>query len=331
MSENASAQEVNGQNEPASLGSLAAAADLWKRLPRKSLFFILFAAFVALFHWFGNATIGYGNIPSLFIWAREIYLYRPDDAHGMYIPLAVIFFFWLKRSELSETRSAIWPPAIGYLAFALALHFIGYRVQQARVSMLAFIFGLHALIGVVWGREALRRTIFPVFLLLFCIPFGVLADPLTFKLRMLVTRFSVAIGHDVLGIQIMRDGSQIVGPAGRALYDVAPACSGLRSLVAMAALSVIYAFLNLNVPWHRVILIAFALPMALFSNIVRVTTVIVVGDTFGPNVAAAIEQKFGFITFAVALAGMMLLGFILSERKGVTPLKTSEMLEAKPS
>ena len=330
MSENAQAEPVKGPAGASSLsGFFDEATDIWRRLPHKFLFLILMVAWVALFRFYGNATLGYVRTPSLFEWARGVYSWREDDQFGLYMPLAVILFLWVKRKELAEVCPKIWWPALGYFAFAVILHFASFRVQQARISMLAFILGLHALIGLLWGREAMRRTIFPIFLLLFSIPFGSLADPITFNLRVFVTKVSVAISHTGLGIDVYRDGSQIYGPNGHALYDVAPACSGMRSLVAMSALSVIYAFLNFGSPWRRFVLIACSLPLAVISNVVRVTTVIIVGDAFGENAGAMIEQKFGFVTFLTAILGMMAIGWLLSERKSTpSPPAARETLEA---
>jgi exosortase len=329
MSEHAPAELVDGSKSstgaPPEPGFLEEAADLWNRLPHKLLFAIVFVGWIVLFHFSGNATLGYTNSPSLFVWAVSVY--RGDDAHGKFIPFAVLLFFWIKRKELSEIASQVWWPGALYFAFAVFLHFAAFRIQQSRISVFAFILGLHALIGLIWGREALRRTVFPVFLLLFCIPMGNLADRITFYLRILVTKISVGIGHDILGVQVYRDGSQIMGPHGRAMYDVAPACSGMRSLTAMAALSFIYAFLNLNVPWRRIVLILCALPLALFANIVRITTVIIVGEAFGQKYGAMIEQKFGFITFAIAIAGLMLLAKIIDGKEKDPIPKNAPVLE----
>jgi exosortase len=330
MSEHAEAEPLNSSaGAPPVPGFFEEAADVWRRLPHKLLFGILISAWIALFHVYGNATLGYAPTSSLFLWARSIYRAGEDEAHGQYIPYAVLIFLWLKRKELRQISAQIWWPGLIYFAGALLLHMAGFRMQQARVSVLAFILGLHALIGLIWGRDAVRRTAFPILLLLFCIPFGSLADPITFNLRLIVTKIAVGIAHTGLGIAVFRDGSQILGPAGRALYDVAPACSGMRSLIAMSALSVIYAFLNFDTVWRRLILIASALPLAIFANIVRITTVIIVGDAFGQPAGAMIEQKFGFVTFAIAIGGMMGIGWLLRERRADPAPKVEQLEEAK--
>jgi exosortase len=330
MSENAQAEPLNSPAGGTPIpGFFEEAADLWRRLPHKVLFLILLGAWIALFHVYGNATLGYAPTSSLFIWALSIYRAGEDEAHGQYIPYAVLIFLWLKRKELRQIAPLIWWPGVVYFAGALLLHLAGFRMQQARVSVLAFILGLHALIALIWGRDALRRTVFPVFLLLFCIPFGSWADPITFNLRLFVTKVAVGIAHTGLGISVFREGSQILGPAGHALYDVAPACSGMRSLIAMSALSVIYAFLNFDTVWRRLVLIASALPLAIFANIVRITTVIIIGDTWGQRYGALIEQKFGFVTFAIAIGGMMAIGWFLRERRSERTPKVEQLEEAK--
>src|SRR5204862_4065088 len=125
----------------------------------------------------------------------------------------------------------------------LVIHLIGFMVQQTRISIIGFFLGLYGLTGLAWGRHWLQRTFFPFFLFVFCVPLGTMSDSLTFPLRMLVSKISVGIGH-VLGIDVIRDGSQIFNPRGTFQYDVAPACSGIRSLTALLALTPIFGFIN---------------------------------------------------------------------------------------
>ncbi len=315
MSENAAAEPltktVQASTEP---GFLEEAKDVWKQLPHKSLFAVLLIAWIALFHYTGNATLGYVKSPSLFNWLKQDYDAHEEDAHGLYVPIVVLIFFWLKRKELLPAISKGWWPALIYFAFATLLQVLAYRVQQSRISALALIFGFHALLGVVWGPQWIRRTFFPVFLLLFSIPFGSFADIITIDLRVFVTKVSVWLAHHILGVTVFADGSRILNGEGRSMYEVAPACSGLRSLIALAALAVIYAFLNFDRVWKRTIIILSAVPLALFGNIFRITTVIEVGEVFSEKTAALIEQKFGFITFLIAIAGMMGIGWFIREK-----------------
>jgi exosortase len=320
MSEHAQAEPVNGSvGASSTTGFIEEALDVWRRLPHKLLFAILLAAWVALFHVYGNATMGYARTSSLFQWARSVLVYRDDQTFAQYIPLVVLLFFWIKRQELAAISPRISWAALFYFAAAVILHFVAFRIQQARLSVVAFILGLHALISVLWGATALRKTIFPMCLLFFCVPFGSWADIITFDLRVLVTKISVGIGHSILGIDVVRDGTQIFINGGRAKFDVAPACSGIHSLIAMTLLSVIYTFLFFDSFWRRTILFLCALPFAVLGNIVRLTTVIIVSDAFGQDAGAMIENKFGFVTFLVAMIGMLIVGWLLREKKSAPP------------
>jgi len=329
MSENVEVvSPANSEPRPAQPGFLEELGDVWKRLPHKALFGILLLAWIALFHLLGNATFGYSKDPSLFGWLNEDYNGTEDDAHGRYVPIIVLVFFWLKRKELLASMGQAWWPAAVYFGLAVALHVMAYRVQQTRISVLAFIFGFHALLGLVWGKEWLKRTAFPVFLLLFSIPFGSIATIITVDLRIFVTKVAVGITHGILGIQVLSDGTRITDLHGKGLYEVAAACSGMRSLTALTALAVIYAFLNLDKPWKRVVLVLSGIPLAIIANVIRISTVVIVGENVGEKAAKMIEQKFGFATFLIAIAGMMVLGWLMDRKpRAALPLPPEPPLE----
>jgi exosortase len=189
------------------------------------------------------------------------------------------------------------------------------------VSVVGFFFGLYGLTGLVWGRPWLQSTFFPFFLFAFCFPLGTLADKITFPLRMLVSKISVAIGGG-LGIEVTRVGTQILGAHGFN-YDVAPACSGIRSLTALLALTTIYGFLTFQTTWKRVLMMVIALPLAVLGNVVRVTGVILVAQAFGQKAGAKFHDGAGFVTFAVALICVLALAHVLRERKLETPAAMS--------
>src|SRR5437660_10782396 len=96
-----------------SLSSDLAAA--WRRLPDKGFFFYLLAAWLALFHFLGNSTLGYVRTPSLLHWMYTAY--NPnnpitDDGHGLIIPFVVLGLFWWKRKELLALPLRTWGPGL---------------------------------------------------------------------------------------------------------------------------------------------------------------------------------------------------------------------------
>lgn len=284
---------------------------LWASLPDKPLFFILLAAWLALFHVLGNSTFGYKDTASLFVWMNYAYNNSDDDAHGKLIPFVVLGLLVWRRKELAAVPKATWWPALILLVAGLALHVAGYVVQQTRVSIVAFFVGLYGLTGLVWGRRWLGVTFFPYFLFVFCLPLGTLAETITFPLRMLVTHISVGIGH-ALGIEVIRNGTQIMG-AGGFNFDVAPACSGIRSLTALTALTTIYGFLTFKAAWKRALMVFIAVPLAVIGNVARIAGVIVTAEAFGEKAGLKFHDGAGFVTFTVAIVCVMALGYWLRE------------------
>ena len=106
---------MNGnQNDHPPLSFWQDARDCWRRLPNKGFFFLLLAAWLALFQFLGNSILGYIHTPSLFSWMHEAYRSSPtsanDDAHGKFIPFLVVGLFWWKRKELLALPLRIWWP-----------------------------------------------------------------------------------------------------------------------------------------------------------------------------------------------------------------------------
>jgi exosortase len=242
-----------------------------------------------------------------------------DDRYGKFIPLVVLALLLVKRGELTAVPKAPWWPAFVLVVAGLLLHTAGYIVQQTRISILAFFLGLYGLTGLVWGPQWLRATFFPYFLFVFCFPLGTLADKITFPLRTLVTYISVGIAH-LLGVEAIRNGTQIIGANGFN-FDVAPACSGIRSLTALTALTTIYGFLTFHAPWKRVLMVLVAGPVAVIGNVARITGVILASEAFGERAGLKFHDGAGFVTFFIAIICVMALGHWLREEHAAPPLE----------
>lgn len=281
--------------------------DYWRQLPNKGLFFVLLAVWLGLFHFLGNSTFGYVNTPSLPGWMWNAWSANDwDEGHGALMPVVVLALLWWKRRELMALPLGLWWPGLGLVAVALGLHLVGYMIQQPRLSIIGLFGGIYGLMGLAWGWRFLRASFFPFFLFVFCIPFGSLAEKVTFPLRMLVSYISVGISQ-AAGFDVIRDGSLIYDMQRTFQFDVAPACSGIRSLVALLALTTIFGFLVFRSPWRRAVMVLSAFPLAVLGNVIRITFTIFVTELFGQKYGLAVEQKFGFVTFAVALVCVLLL------------------------
>ena len=179
-----------------------------------------------------------------------------DQEHAYLMPAVVLGLFWWKREELAALPKRVWWPAILLFLAAIMMHMAGYLIQQTRLSVAAFFAGIYALTGLVWGPAWLRATIFPFSLLLFSVPLGPGAEPLTVPLRLAATKITGVFCHDVLGISRVRQFGNVLESAdGSYRYEVAAVCSGIKSLTTIMAFAVIYGYLTLSSVWRGLVIV----------------------------------------------------------------------------
>jgi exosortase len=311
--------------------------ECWQRLPNKGFFLVLLAAWLALFQFLGNSTLGYVHSPSLFrfvldacnpklvYWLRALdfqsvfhWMGDAEEGHIIVVPLVVLGLFWWKRKELMAVPLALWTPGLWVLGLALALHLFAYMVQQPKVSLVAFFAGLYGLMGLAWGPAWLRRSAFPFFLLLFCIPLGTWVLPITFRLRLLVCWLVEFVSNNLLMIDVWRDGTALINPAHHYQYEVTAACSGIRSLVAIVGLATVFAFVSFRTWWKRGALIASAFPLAVLGNLARMLAIIIASEIGGQEWGNYVHEGgpggiLSLLPYVLAFAGLMLLGSWLRE------------------
>ncbi|MEI6779495.1 MAG: exosortase/archaeosortase family protein [Verrucomicrobiota bacterium] len=311
--------------------------ECWHGLPNKGFFLVLLGAWLALFHFLGNATLGYISTPSLLSWMHASYGSNSDaggsdDSHGKLIPLVVLGLFWWKRKQLLALPLRTWWPGLLVVGFSLGLHVLGYMAQQPRISIIALFTGIYGVMGLAWGPQWLRESFFPFILFAFCVPLGWSAVAITFPLRIFVCQAVEMISGNILQIDITRTGTALMDPTGRFQYDVAAACSGIRSLFAIIAVAIIYAMLGYRTWWKRGLMIAAALPLAVLGNILRMLTIIIAAEIWGQEGGSYVHEggPFGIISllpYVAAFAGLILLGHLLREQ----PLKPAESPTAQPA
>ncbi|MCP5516067.1 MAG: exosortase/archaeosortase family protein [Verrucomicrobiales bacterium] len=287
---------------------------VWEQIPDKGLFFGLLAAWLAIFQFLGNATFGYIQSPSLFLWMKGTYdAPGSDDAHGTLIPFVVLALFWWKRETLLALPKRPWWPALFGLGAAMILHVLGYAAQQSQVSVVAMFGGIYALLALVWGWRFALASVFPFVLFVFCVPLTGIAEPLTVPLRHVSTDVAVFGLRHLLGIPVMQVGVQLMDPRGNYSYEVVAACSGMRSVITLLALTIVYGWITFTPLWKRLLVVGLALPLALLGNVMRLTVIVVMAQAFGQEAGNFVHDWFGFVTFALSLGVLMLVGHWLRD------------------
>lgn len=306
------------------------------RFPFRVEIGVAIGAWLALFHWLGNSTFGYVATPSLFGWLYPLYDANPDDGIGLLAPFVTIWMISQRRKELEALTWTPWLPSLGWVVLGLLLHLAGYQVQQGRVSVLGMLVGLYGITGLYWGRDWLKLARYPFAMLLFCIPTSVYLAAVTFKLRLFVATVATGFCTEILGMHILRKGTEVynVGPDGLPgfRFEVAAACSGIRSLTAVLLLVLVYGFLFFKSPLRRLVLVVAAPALAVLGNIFRLITVFIVGESLGQEAGAKIETGFGFVTFiGVAIGGTLLLGRLLREPSDPPPAEPTVAATKTPA
>jgi exosortase len=314
---------MNENQKTAPVDWRADTLDCWRRLPNKFFFFTLLAAWVLLFQFWGNSILGYIHTPSLFIWLYKAYNLPgelgEDASIGNLIPFLVVGIFWWKRNELLALPLKVWWPALLLLVAALALHIFGYLVQQPMLSVGALIAGIFALMGLAWGRAWLWHSLYPFCLFIFSVPMTGSLNSILFPLRLFVCWLVEMVAH-IVGISVIRHGTQLIDPSGNYAYEVAAACGGLRSLIAVFLLATVIAFGLLRAPGNRIFLILLAVPFAILGNMMRLLAIIFAAEMGGQKWGDYVHEggPFGIISllpYVPAFVGLIWIGFKLEKRE----------------
>ncbi len=190
-------------------------------------------------------------------------------AHGWLIPFVTLWLLWMVRAEIRKAPISGSIHGFFLVAGSLAIHQIAGLADVSSISGLTLI---PVLLGLVWlqfGLPTLKVVWFPVFFLIFMVPppeFIISTLNFTLKLKAadLATFFL-----DSTGLPAIRHGSfMLFGEERLAIGDV---CSGLRSLLSLMSLSVLYAYLirDKGKP-HILGILLTAIPAAIIGNGIRI-------------------------------------------------------------
>ena len=160
--------------------------------------------------------------------------------------------------------------------------------------------------GGIWflfGMPFLKALVFPLGLLVLMVPVPAqLYSLATVPLQLLVSKASAGVAQ-IAGVPIYREGNVLILPNHK--LAVVQACSGLRSLMALITLNIIYGHMTLRNNWLRIILIGCAVPVALLANILRVIIMIICFQYYDFDLTRNfVHTIFGIFIFAFALAAV---------------------------
>ena len=208
-----------------------------------------------------------------------VWQHNPQYTHGYLVPLFAGGLLWMRRDHLNlPACSPSWTLGVPLLALGIGMRLCGayyFYVWLDPLSIIPTVAGLVCLLG---GFTALRWAWPAVLFLGFMVPLPYrLATAMSGPLQELATTVSTFL-MQTIGLPALAEGNVI--HLNEESIGVVEACSGLSMLMVFFALATLVAVLNSKRPLlERLILVASAVPIALVSNILRITATGVLHET----------------------------------------------------
>jgi exosortase len=226
-------------------------------------------------------------------------------SHGFLIIPIALFFVWEHRKRLLSTPTE--PNNLGLIIVlaslgVLIVGILGFEFFLTRVSILGVLAGI---VLFLFGWAHLQILFFPIAFLLLMIPIpAIVFNQIAFPLQLLASRFGEMILM-AAQVPVLREGNVIC--LANTTLEVAEACSGIRSLVSLLTLGIVYGYLVDSRIWMRTALALTTIPIAILVNALRVAGTGLAASYYGPEVAEGFFHSFsGWLMFLVAFAALFI-------------------------
>jgi exosortase len=262
------------------------------------------AAIVALYFPIGQRLVGQ--------WISD-----PNFSHGFFVPAFSLFVLWEDRTRLGALPLQPAWSGLAVLGFGLLVLSAGVMGAELFLSRISFLFVIIGLTAFFLGWNHVRAALFPIAFLLLMIPIPrILFNQITSPLQTLASITASQL-LPLLGVPVFREGNIIRLPT--MSLEVAEACSGIRSLMSLATLAIIYGHLMEPRNSVRVALAFASLPIAVIANSLRIVGTGLIVQYWDPEKAEGFFHLFsGWLVFVVSLLLLFLIHRILQMliRKG---------------
>ena len=242
----------------------------------------------------------------VFVRLIDAWIVDGNYSHGWLIIPIALYFVWERRDKLAATP--VQPSWFGLVLIGGGLLVLlaglwGSELFLSRVAMLPVIAGI---VLFVFGWGYIRILWFPIAFLFLMIPIPtIIFNQIAFPLQMQASRFG-EWAISAVGIPVLREGNVLT--LANTSLEVAEACSGIRSLVSLITLGLVYGYFMDPRPWIRTLIVASAIPVAIIANGARVAGTGMAAHWIGKEAAEGFFHEFsGWIVFIFAFAMILVL------------------------
>ena len=259
-----------------------------------------------------RGRIGLNHLVATGVLAAFAFLYRDviaklvsdwatDDnySHGFLIVPVALYLAWERRRRLLS--APMQPSLLGLIVIlgslaTLIAGVLGAELFLTRVSMIGVVGGA---ILFVLGWQHLRVLAFPIAFLLLMVPIpAIIFNQIAFPLQLTASEFGEAT-LNLFTIPVLREGNIII--LANTTLEVAEACSGIRSLISLLTLGIVYGYFTDPRGWVRTVVALSTIPIAIIANGMRVAGTGIAAHYYGPEAATGFFHTFsGWLVFVVA-------------------------------
>jgi exosortase len=268
-------------------------------------------------------------------WTDENY------SHGLLVPFIIGFIVWQERKRFTEQqRASALGTGVVCVSFALLALWAGTAGAELFVQRASLLLMLAGIVIYFFGFRIIQVVAVPMLLLALAIPIPqIIFNKIAFPLQLFASKCAVA-AMSFFEIPVLRQGNVIelmpLGATEPKRLAVVEACSGIRSLMTLVTLAVVYAYFTRPrdpqissdgtdaTPksqakffatfgfWRSVILVVSAVPIAILTNAARVSGTGVLAHYYGTKVADGFFHSFsGWVIYLVAAALLFATGWAL--------------------
>lgn len=230
----------------------------------------------------------------------------PDFSHGFLIPFFAGYLLWERRDRIAHTPVQPVRGGLFLVAFALLVLLVGRFGADLFLTRVSFLLLATGTVLSLFGTAMLRTVLFPVLVLLLAIPLpAVVFNQLTFPLQVLASKVASAM-LPIAGVPVLREGNVINLPAMQ--LEVAEACSGIRSMMSLFTVAVLFGYFFERSNLRRVLLALTSLPIAVTANALRIFGTGLCVQYWDPDKAVGFFHEFsGWLMFLVSLSALYLI------------------------
>lgn len=237
------------------------------------------------------------------IWERS-----ETFAHGYLIVPISAWLIWRRRHVLAAldlrpnflVLPLLVPAGFGWL--------LGQLTGTGVVQQYCLVIMIPLLVWAILGNQVVRALVFPLFFLLFAVPFGEFLLPPLMEYTADFTVFALRL----TGVPVYREGLFFTLPSGS--WSVVEACSGLRYLIASLTVGFLYAYLTYRSFARRAIFVAAAVIVPIVANWLRAYMIVMIGHLSNLKYAVGLDHLiYGWIFFGVVMAILFWIGSVWRE------------------